>query len=455
MLIPTGRSPRTRSRSEGFSLIEMLVSVTIITILMAIVFQFLQANQNRYRSNQLLGEINQGGRSAFEVMTQELNQAGYNPPLLTNKTVGSSPPAPATTGRIVSLPVAGATGDAFATKRLFYGSRLVIGNSCTSVGTTCNQEEVLVNADPSYNSTTSSNAISATNVPVVLTNTHAAGEPVFTRNYPYPQGIIYPDRTATATNTPHSIADNKLKFFGDIMNTGDLYYGEYRLQCPGATAGTWINACTTGCMTPPFTLTRFVTKLADATTGAFKIPASKAAALDGATVSPLVDNILGSCPTITGSPGTAPTWTQHQVGTVPDETVGGNTIVNAAITYNDTAGTGTYVAPVMNPDGQTPVIWFKVFTYGGYDSSTTPQTPYFQSFMVDIRIVLTVREAQKDPETNTYRTQRLQAHIVPKNIDDALTVAQNGGSPFLPGIPLDPTTCTTATPPVCNTLPLP
>ncbi|MBZ5563302.1 MAG: prepilin-type N-terminal cleavage/methylation domain-containing protein [Acidobacteriia bacterium] len=441
--------PRRRNGAEGFSLAEMLVSIAIITVLMAIVFQFLQANQNRYRSNQLLGEINQGGRSAFEVLSQELNQAGYNPPLLLNKTIGGSSGttySPATTGRVIGFPIAGATGDPFATKRLFYGTRLVIGNNCTSVGTTCNQEELLINADPTYNSTvTTNNSISTTNVPVVITNQHAAGEAVFTRNYPYPQGIIYADRTATST-TPNSIADNKLLFFGDIMNTGDLYYGEYRLQCPGSTAGTWVDACTTGCMTAPFTLTRFVTKLANATTGVFTIPASKAAALDGATVSPLVDNILGTCPTVSGSPGTAPSWTQHQVATVPDETVGGNTNVYAAINYNNTAGTGTYVEPVLNPDG-TPVIWFKVNTYGGYDSSTSPPTAYFQSFMIDVRIVLTVQEAQKDPETNTYRTQRLQSHIVPKNINDALTVALNGGASFLPPIPIDPTTN--------NTLPLP
>ena len=66
----------TKSGQEGFSMLELLVSVAIITLLMAIVFQFLSINQQRYRSQQLLAEVSQGGRSAFEVMTQELNQAG-------------------------------------------------------------------------------------------------------------------------------------------------------------------------------------------------------------------------------------------------------------------------------------------------------------------------------------------------------------------------------------------
>jgi len=43
--------------------------------------------------------------------------------------------------------------------------------------------------------------------------------------------------------------------------------------------------------------------------------------------------------------------------------------------------------------------------------------------------------------------ERIQTHIVPKNINNALAVAQNGGSIYLPPIPLDPSTG--------NRLPLP
>ena len=82
--------PQRWERASGFSLLELLVSVAILTFLMAIVFQFLSTNQRRYRSQQILAEMAQGGRSAFEVMTQELNQAGYNPPFSSNKAVGGS-----------------------------------------------------------------------------------------------------------------------------------------------------------------------------------------------------------------------------------------------------------------------------------------------------------------------------------------------------------------------------
>ncbi|MBI4167107.1 MAG: prepilin-type N-terminal cleavage/methylation domain-containing protein, partial [Acidobacteria bacterium] len=189
----------TPGRESGFSLLELLVSVAILTLLMAVVFQFMSTNQRRYRSQQLLAEVTQGGRSAFEVMSQELNQAGYNPPFKTNKTVGggsaTNPGSP-----IASLPLSGGSP---ATSGIFYGSHLVIGNTCTGSPATCTQEEVLVNADTTYGTA----AMSATTVPVVLVNSHSPGEPVFTRNYPYPSGIIFDHRTA---GTGLAVADNQI-----------------------------------------------------------------------------------------------------------------------------------------------------------------------------------------------------------------------------------------------------
>jgi prepilin-type N-terminal cleavage/methylation domain-containing protein len=420
---------RISGSERGFSLLELLVSVTILTLLMAVVFQFLSTNQRRFRSQQLLAEMTQGGRSALEVMGQELNQAGYNPPFTSNKTVGGggtvNPGSP-----IASLPLAGGSP---ATSGIFYGSRLIIGNACSGSPAVCNQEEVVVNSDTSYGTT----AMTATTVPVVLVNSHAPGEPVFARNYPYPSGILYDHRAA---GTGLAVADNKIRFFGDIQNTGHLYYGEYRLQCPGATPGTWVEACTGTCMDGPFTLTRFLTRLANPSTGVFQIPASKAAALDGAPVSPLVSNIQGTCAPLPSS--TAPAdWV---VFNAPDETAAsGTTAVAAAVEYGATTN---YVQPVLNLDG-TPALWFKLNTYGAYDYTTSPATPYFQTFVLDVYVTLTVQQSLKDPETGTVRSHRMQTHIVPKNINNALAIAQNGGSLYLPAVPVDPSTG--------NRLPLP
>jgi prepilin-type N-terminal cleavage/methylation domain-containing protein len=62
----------------GFSMLELLVSVAIITLIMGAVFQFMAQVQKRYQGNQTITESNQSARAALEVMTQEIGQAGYN-----------------------------------------------------------------------------------------------------------------------------------------------------------------------------------------------------------------------------------------------------------------------------------------------------------------------------------------------------------------------------------------
>ena len=91
----------------GFSLLEVLVSVMIITVLMSAVFQFLRFTQQRYRGDQLLAERNQGARSALELMTQELQQAGHNPNFSPQKTLSA---AASPTGGIVNISVSNTTG---------------------------------------------------------------------------------------------------------------------------------------------------------------------------------------------------------------------------------------------------------------------------------------------------------------------------------------------------------
>jgi hypothetical protein len=429
-----------RTRPQGYSLVELLVSVVI---LMAMLFQFMAANQKTYMSQQLQSEVSQGPRSAFEIIGQELNQAGYNAPFVQSRTLASA--ASASGSAIVDITMSGG-GVTPITRGIFYGTRLIIGNTCTTSGspavTTCDQEEVPVTSKTSYSLAGTTRAITAKTVPVVLTNDHAAGETIYSRNYPFPTGVYYDNRTAAAT--PIGIADNKIKFYGDILGTGDLYYGEYRLEKYDSASGTYTAACSNSASsTGPFVLTRYLARLADPSTGIFQIPANKASAVDprgntlnvaplsnddsgqpAYTVSPLVDHIQGTC---------APSgWTY----TAPDATSPtGSTAVSPAISY--TTGSAVNVAPLLNPDG-TPAIWLKMYTFGAYDSTTS--TAYFQSFVVDVEIALTVQRSQTAAQGGAVSTQRLQTRIVPRNIWDALTIAQGGGSSLLPQTPLDPAT---------------
>ena len=253
---------RTRGRTEGFSLLEVLVSVVIITVLMAAVFQFLRFNQQRYRGDQLLAERNQGARSALELMTQELQQAGHNPNFSPNKSLTA---AAAPTGGIVSISVNDATG-------IFYGNLVEIGSSAADP----NREVVEVKGD-------STHSITSTSFPAIITVSHASGQPVFSRSLPFPNGILY---SAGAVGTGQSVTVNLIQYFGDIDGNGTLRYGEYKLTDTG-------NTTTLQCTTPSghsnchlLQLSRFVTSILNP-----NIPAAKSSS--GSTFSPLADNILG------------------------------------------------------------------------------------------------------------------------------------------------------------------
>jgi prepilin-type N-terminal cleavage/methylation domain-containing protein len=249
--------------AEGFSLIEVLVSVIIITVLMSAVFQFLRFNQQRYRGDQLLAERNQGARSALELMTLELQQAGHNPNLSTTRSLSA---AATQTGGIVSVSVNSTAG-------IFYGNLVEIGSSATD----SNREVVQVTGD-------STHTITSTTFPAIITLSHASGQAVFTRSLPFPNGILY---NAAAVGTNQSVDVNLIQYFGDIEGNGSLRYGEYKLAelVPPRTS-------TLQCTTPSgpqnchiLELSRFITPIMNP-----NIPANKSATSD--TFSPLADNIL-------------------------------------------------------------------------------------------------------------------------------------------------------------------
>lgn len=255
--------PRTgQSGEQGFSLIEVLVSVMIITVLMAAVFQFLRFNQQRYRGDQLLAERNQGARSALELMTLELQQAGHNPNQTTGKTLGANITP---TGTLVDINVGDTTG-------IFYGNLVEIGASSADQ----NWETVTVGSDATH-------AITSTTFPAIITLPHTSGQPVFTRSLPFPNGILY---TAAAVGSGQSVVVNRIQYFGDIYGRGSITYGEYQLVDTGVTTTLKCTGASglTNCHL--LTLNRFLTQVLNP-----NIPANKTAS--GDSFSPLADNILG------------------------------------------------------------------------------------------------------------------------------------------------------------------
>lgn len=391
------REKSDRGCAKGFSLIEMLVSVAIITVLMAAVFQFLRFNQQRYRGDQLLAERNQGARSALELMTQELQQAGENPNFSPNKSLTAA--ITTLVNGISNVTVNNTTG-------IFYGNLLEIGSSAADP----NREIVEVKGDATH-------PITATTFPAIVTLTHANGQPVFSKSLPFPNSIIFNSPAVTTNISPVPV--NTIQFYGDIEGNGTLLgnasylgYGEYFLLdtgltstiqcCTPTTINCGLSTATAMANCHKFELKRYVTNILNP-----EIPTAKAG-----TSSAVADNILGY-PDTTGTP------------------------------CNITATANLSGIP-CNPD-RTPILQLNYETFGNL---TFGMTTYVRS----VDVSLTMQTVDKDPEVNDYRIIRMKSHIVPTNISYAWGITMLGGSPDLPFQPTDssghtiPALAATATP---------
>lgn len=69
--------PSTPARSHGFSLIEMMIALVLGLIVIAGVASVFLAGQQSYRTNAALGDVEDSGRVAFELMARDIRQAGY------------------------------------------------------------------------------------------------------------------------------------------------------------------------------------------------------------------------------------------------------------------------------------------------------------------------------------------------------------------------------------------
>ena len=182
---------RCDAKQNGFSLIELLVSMTVMLIVAGAAFYALNFSQKQYGSQQLQADMHAGLRGAFEVMTQEIGQAGsldFAPTTIPAATLAS------TTAQTVTLGSAA---------NIFVGEIL-------TVDTGVNQELVTVTAVTQ----------SANQVTGIFGKAHAINAPVVSLGS-FPGGIL---NTSTATS---------LQLFGDTNADGSLSYVQY--DCNTAT----------------------------------------------------------------------------------------------------------------------------------------------------------------------------------------------------------------------------
>ena len=197
MMIRNPHLPRTKP-DAGFSLIEMLVSLTVMIIIAGAALAALSYSQRIYTTQQMQADMHAGLRGAFELMTQEIGQAGalnFTPQTLT-PTVHAG-----TTGQNIAIS---------SSANIFVGEKLTVdtGSSLEIVQVT----------------SIDSNQISA-----IFGKDHSAGTPVVAQGV-FPQGVL---STSTATS---------LQLVGDINADNSLTYVQY--DCD-TTAGTLTRSITT------------------------------------------------------------------------------------------------------------------------------------------------------------------------------------------------------------------
>ena len=69
-------SLQTPLRAKGFSLIELMIAMLLGLVVVAGVISVFLANMSSYNTNQALSEVQDGARTAFELMSRDMRQAG-------------------------------------------------------------------------------------------------------------------------------------------------------------------------------------------------------------------------------------------------------------------------------------------------------------------------------------------------------------------------------------------
>jgi prepilin-type N-terminal cleavage/methylation domain-containing protein len=67
------------SRQQGFSLLELLIGLTIFLLVLLAVYQLFDTGSATYRSGQMKADVQQNARVALDEMVRQLRMAGYFP----------------------------------------------------------------------------------------------------------------------------------------------------------------------------------------------------------------------------------------------------------------------------------------------------------------------------------------------------------------------------------------
>ena len=185
----------------GFSLPELLISITIFLVISGVVTQALLQMTNSQRTIWNRTQMHSGVRSATELLQQEVGQAGrISLPYTT--TLGAAVAAGAQTVGVNQVTPGGTVASVAG---IFQGEQLTIDAGD-------NQETVAITAVSTAGKT----------ITGVFTVAHAAGAPIMVLGG-FANGIV-----PLAPGFVNGSTVNLLKLFGDINGDGNMVYIEYK-----------------------------------------------------------------------------------------------------------------------------------------------------------------------------------------------------------------------------------
>jgi prepilin-type N-terminal cleavage/methylation domain-containing protein len=190
-----------QSKAEhGFSLPELMISILIFLPVAAATFSLFSVSMGEHNSEQSSAETTQEARSALEMMTEEISQAGTQRDFSTT----TSAPVAGSSTSAQSIVLASASG--FAD-----GDYVEIG----------------LDGDNELSKIT---AVGTNSITGIFRYDHASGIPVRLYPYPYLASVIKPAGLAANSSTTATT----LRFFGDINSDGTVNYVVYSYSVANA-----------------------------------------------------------------------------------------------------------------------------------------------------------------------------------------------------------------------------
>lgn len=364
--------PSNRSQPLGFSILELMASIAILTLILGAVFTLMVQSQKRFQGNTVIIQSNQAARSALEMMSQEIGQAGFNPQFTTSITSSAAVAASAVAQCIALSSIDGInpgdwvlvdTGAAYEQVQVLATSNGALsgqikcsgGNQISGIFEQCHNNVVA----PCPTGTLGSFSIASW-------------------KFSYPSGVLQGQTSnyggsSTTLSNDHILA----VFYGDTDNSGNVWYAVYSLYNPtssGSPQSVTINSQSFNL----YTLYRSVTKVTFAT----GVTASQAY--------PLVQNVL----------------------------------------YQSTSGSNPVgPAEVSTGTGQ-PIFGYK-FT----DPITlVPSTvSVVGTIVINLSVAVNPQSLETGSAVQWYT---LSSQVRPVNLWSAVTINQTGGGRYLPPLPV-------------------